>query len=364
MGTYHLSTSGNFPCDLLYVITVYFNPAKSKRRYQLHKEFHERLKDNKKVVLVTAECAFNENDFEITSPKKEPLEIQIRSQTILWIKENLINIALRKLKKDKKFLKECKYVAWVDADIEFMDVDWFPKLEMSLTKFSIVQMFKCALFLDMNENNLETHISFGYYYDTKKLQLSKGEYPHPGYAWCTTKDKILKLKEIYDMGILGSGDTHMSFALIGDYEKGFLKIFNYEEKFKKSVLKWQNRALKIFEKKLGFIDMNIRHFWHGSRDNRQQIYRWKLLMDFHFNPINDLIKLKDGHFELHPNKKNLESKLIQIFLKINEEESNQKNDDLDIPNEKTTILFSQNQKLSYSLSEKIIIFFNQHNSIK
>lgn len=309
--------------DLVYIITVYFNPVQSERRFQLHTEFHQRLKGNKNVILVTIECAFNNSPFEVTSPNKEPLEIQIKSNSILWIKENLINIGLQKLKNNKTFLQECKYVAWVDADIEFMDVNWFEKLKLSLTKFSIVQMFKYALFLDPNQKLLETHTSFGYYYSSKNLKLIKGEYPHPGYSWCTTKENILKLGNIYDMGILGSNDTHMSFALIGEYEKGFLKSFNYEQDFKNSVLKWQNRVVKIFKKKVGFIDMNIKHFWHGSRNNRQQIFRWQLLNEFNFNPIKDLIKMKDGHYELKANKNKLETHLIKILINLKKDEEDQ-----------------------------------------
>ena len=112
------------------------------------------------------------------------------------------------------------------------------------------ERFKYCLFLDSNQNLLETHTSFGYYYASQNLKLNKGEYPHPGYAWCTTKENILQLGDIYDMGILGSGDTHMSYALIGEFEKGFLQNLNYEKDFTNSVLKWQKKALKIFKKKV------------------------------------------------------------------------------------------------------------------
>lgn len=336
----------------LYIITVYFNPSGSKRRYQLHKEFHARLQSIDNIVLVTAECAFPTSSFEVTSPNKEPLEIQIRSNSIIWIKENLINIALKKLYKNKKFLSDCKYIAWVDADIEFIDVDWFSKLEESLTKYSIVQMFKYALFLDINEEISETHTSFGYYYVTKELQLEKFEYPHPGYAWCTTKKNMIKLQKLYDMGVLGSGDTHMAYALIGEYEQGFMPNLEYEPNFKESVRKWQEKALKIFKKKLGFVNMNIKHFWHGSRQNRQQIYRWQLLNEFEFNPLQDLAVMSDGHYELKQEKKELESKLIEILLTIKSDENGE--GDEKIPNEKEGVFSPAN----YYRKDYLYKYFN------
>ena len=339
MNICHSFSKKNKKLDLLYIITTYFNPSKSQRRSQLHKEFHQRLQDNNNIVLVTVECAFNNDPFEMTSKNKEPLEIQISSNSVIWIKENLINIAIKKLFKNRTFQEQCKYVAWVDADIEFMDVDWFEKVKLSLTQYSIVQMFKSALYLDFDQNVMEIHTSFGYYYVTKELKLQKGEYPHPGYAWCTTKSNLMKLGEIYDKGILGSGDTHMSFALVGNYEKGFLNCFKYEQNFKKCVGLWQKKAVEVFQMNLGYVDMTIQHFWHGNRENRQQIYRWQLLQDFKFNPMKDLVKKKDGHYEIIKSKKDLEKRLFEIFMTMKYEADETTGEEVyEIPEEKNTII--------------------------
>ena len=104
--------------DLLYIITTHFNPAKYVRRIQLHQEFCSRFSDNPSIVVVTVECAFEDQAFQVTIPNNAPYHIQVRSNSRLWIKECLMNIALNSLKTDNKFLQHCKYVAWIDDDIE------------------------------------------------------------------------------------------------------------------------------------------------------------------------------------------------------------------------------------------------------
>ena len=42
-----------------------------------------------------------------------PGHLQITAPSVLWLKENLINIAVQRLSKD------VEYIAWLDADIEF-----------------------------------------------------------------------------------------------------------------------------------------------------------------------------------------------------------------------------------------------------
>ena len=306
--------------DLLYIITTHFNPAKYVRRIQLHQEFCSRFSDNPSIVVVTVECAFEDQAFQVTIPNNAPYHIQVRSNSRLWIKECLMNIALNSLKTDNKFLQHCKYVAWIDDDIEFSDPFFLTKLKKSLSEYTVVQMFNQAYFLDANQNLLETFISFGFYYATKNLNIAPNQYGHPGYAWATTKENILAMGEFYDCGILGNGDKHMAGAFIGKSdEEGFLlKHFPMSEGYKTSLKQWQDRVYPIFKGKLGFVDMEIRHHWHGSKDDRQYMYRWKILMEHQFNPLTDLVK-ENGIYRLKNHQKALEKEIYDFFKGRNED---------------------------------------------
>lgn len=101
------------------VITVLFNPIKYKSRYESYHKFDEHM-SRSGVTLLTVECIFEESEslglpkqkFEITRPK-DPRHLQINAPSVMWLKENLINMAVRRLP------SYVEYVAWLDADIEF-----------------------------------------------------------------------------------------------------------------------------------------------------------------------------------------------------------------------------------------------------
>jgi hypothetical protein len=101
------------------VITVIFNPMRYHTRYELYQKFQAHIA-RAGVTLLTVECIFDiEKDlglpkqkFQVTQPGN-PLHRQIKAPSVLWLKENLINIAVQYLSMD------IEYLAWLDADVEF-----------------------------------------------------------------------------------------------------------------------------------------------------------------------------------------------------------------------------------------------------
>ena len=72
------------------------------------------------VTLITVECIFesaerfglSRQSFEMTQANN-PRHLQIVAPSVLWVKENLINVAVKSLP------LTFEYIAWIDADIEF-----------------------------------------------------------------------------------------------------------------------------------------------------------------------------------------------------------------------------------------------------
>jgi hypothetical protein len=101
------------------VITVIFNPVKYKSRYEHYQKFEAHMARSG-VQLTTVECIFESTphfglprqNFEITRAG-DHRHIQLVAPSIMWLKENLINIAVQRLPQN------IEYVAWLDADIEF-----------------------------------------------------------------------------------------------------------------------------------------------------------------------------------------------------------------------------------------------------
>jgi hypothetical protein len=69
---------------------------------------------------MTVECAYNEHPWVLTDEAKiyetetvKHLHIPVRSNSVLWHKENILNVGIANLPPD------VKYVVWCDADIVF-----------------------------------------------------------------------------------------------------------------------------------------------------------------------------------------------------------------------------------------------------
>jgi hypothetical protein len=101
------------------VITAIFNPVNYQSRYDHYRKFEAHMAQSG-VQLITVECIFESaphfglprQNFEITRAG-ERHHIQVTAPSILWIKENLINIAVNRLPPN------IEYIAWIDGDVEF-----------------------------------------------------------------------------------------------------------------------------------------------------------------------------------------------------------------------------------------------------
>ena len=97
----------------LYVITTVFNPEGYESRYKLYREFKKYIEESG-AILYTIELATGNQNFMITE-KDNHKDIQLRTDSIIWYKENLLNILLNRLPYD------AEYIANIDADILFFN---------------------------------------------------------------------------------------------------------------------------------------------------------------------------------------------------------------------------------------------------
>ena len=86
-------------------ITAVSNPARFKRRYQLYRDFQHHIRHELRQKLVTVECQLGDRPFYITSAT-DPDHIQVRSNSEVWHKENLLNVAISQLP------AEIEYICW------------------------------------------------------------------------------------------------------------------------------------------------------------------------------------------------------------------------------------------------------------
>ena len=195
-----------------HVITCFFNPCGFKSLLQNYFIFSKQL-SHQGVPLLTVECAFGDQDYQIPNS-----EVRVRSQSIMWQKERLLNYGMNFLPDD------CDYVAFIDCDVLFSCDDWHKKAVDVLEKYDVAQIFQKIGHLAKGENSwdgkvVEDHhpgIAFQATTNTNWLwKRKKNELPwaHPGFGWAFRREFLQDIG-LYDRSVVGGGDTILADCLL------------------------------------------------------------------------------------------------------------------------------------------------------
>lgn len=153
-----------------FIIVALFNPSLYERRYELHRQFEGYI-SKFGATMITVELVFNNESFRVTQTNN-PNHIQLKTNDYLWYKENLINIAIKRLP------DHCEYVAWVDGDLEFLNPNWIYDTIDALEIYNIVQLFHEAHFLGPKNETHRIDMSFGFGYATNQPFHPKASKPY------------------------------------------------------------------------------------------------------------------------------------------------------------------------------------------
>jgi len=309
----------------LHVIAVVFNPLRFQSRYNLYKAFEEHCCCNKDVRLSVVELAFGDRPFEVTQ-RDNPRHIQFRTFDELWHKERMINEAVGRLPHD------WEYVAWVDADVTFLNPDWAHETLQQLQHYMVVQMFTHAVDLGPNMEPTEMFEGFASSYLMGRQTLPKlsgvgtsgggsgyGYYAkhwHPGYGWAYRREAWDMLGGMLDINIVGGGDHQMAYGLLGRINETI--PIGSTQQYTKMIRNWQTGAKKL-QKDIGAVPGTLAHHFHGKKINRGYYNRWKILTENKFDPILDLSRDWQRMYTLAGNKIALRDQLRAYFRARNED---------------------------------------------
>jgi hypothetical protein len=290
----------------LHVVMVVSNPCYFKRRYVLARQFMLRMEKESNVKLYVVELCYKQQKFILTQ-KKNPRHLQLRTETPIWHKENMINLGIQKL-----LPSDWKAVAWIDADIEFESNTWaMDTLKILNGHSDIVQLFSHAVDMDKEELTMSVFNSGGYQHEKGNPYKLGVNYWHPGFAWACTRKAYEKMEGLYDQGILGSGDNIMMMSLLGNVDKA-INDDNTPE-YLKTAYKFQERVRTL---RFGYVPGVIRHYFHGQKVNRKYRERWQILVEHKYNPLDHLEKDKQG---LYVPSKTCTPKLLEDIMKYFQE---------------------------------------------
>lgn len=291
----------------LYVILPYFNFCGFKSRRRLFIDFIER---NKKLAGVRFVVS------EILGPAPLPnlpvwKHIKTGTKCQMWVKESIINMASTQLPKN------WKYIAWIDADILFLNENWIQDTKESLEYNDIVQLFHTAVNMGPRGEAIKTDKSFGYMHSrsgTPYTSSDKYGFWHPGYAWACTRSAWTKMGGLLDWAILGSADRHMALAWIGQVENS--RPGNIHPNYIRLLLDFQAKCKKF---RVGNVDGTILHEWHGRLEDRKYRERWEILSRHQFDPLTDLSLTTSGLIQLTASGQRLQNDLTSYFMERKED---------------------------------------------
>lgn len=247
------------------VITTYFNPCGYKSKLKNYNTFRNSI-EKVGAKLLTIEMSNYESNFQIKD------SIKFKGDCFLWQKENLIAKGMDIIEED--------IFAWIDCDIIFEDDNWIEKTIESLKTNEIVQMFRNVTFLNPDGREDKKFKSmFSEFYHNPLFAKGYPNQGHPGFAFAGRKDKISFYK-----GFILSDDVVFCSSLTHDY--WIIKSWDVKDEIKNDIINWCESIKNI---RFSFVDLNIKHLWHGSWKNRQYNSRMKLI-----NKHSNKIKTKNG----------------------------------------------------------------------
>jgi len=288
----------------LHVVTAIANPLRWRSRLRLYREFERHMLDSG-VQLTVVECAYGERPHEIV-PAEGVRHIPVRARTLLWTKENLLNLGIASLPQD------WRYVAWIDADIAFRRPDWAAETVHALQLHDIVQPWTDCYDLGPNGEHLAVHRSFcRIWQDGGAVGPGYGMFAHPGYAWAATRQALDWLGGLVETAALGAADHHMALALVGEVASSLPGGIG--EAYARPLLRWQARAAQHIAGNIAAIPGTIEHQWHGAKSRRRYVERWDVLTRHGFDPDVDVKRNVWGVLELAGNKPALRRDLENYF---------------------------------------------------
>jgi hypothetical protein len=325
----------------LHVVAVYSNPFRWRTRRELANDFRRHAMSLPNVALHMVELAYGDRPFEVTAPHLYPNDIQFRTRSEMFHKENLINLGIQRLPAG------WKYAAAVDADWHFTRHDIALETIHQLQMYDWVQMF--SSFMDLSGEDLgkghrplASCPSFAACYAQNGYEVPPGyedggwgphktAYGHAwpkgwqlgavGGAWAFTRRGIEAVGGFMDRCILGHADWFMAFGLVGKSgtEGRAISIREYSSTYQQYVKNWQRRAGDAIRGNVGYADGHAIHHFHGPKNKRAYGVRDRILTENRYCPLYDVFPDAQGVLQLTGEKPRLRDGIRAYFLSRNED---------------------------------------------
>ena len=340
--------------QVLHIVVPYSNCFRWRTRRELVNDCIRHLRGMANVDLHVVELAYGDRPFEVTGSHGN--DVQLRTGSELWHKEQLINIGV------SQFPTDWKYGAYVDGDFHFTRHDLAIEAIHQLQHYDFVQLFSSYADLSgetygTGHRPLRVNNGFAYNYVQNGYCLPEG-YENGGWkqaavegyygsqteptqyeatqnettttagpklgvgatggAWAWRRSAFDTVGGMLDTCALGHGDWFMTFGLVGEPAPD-MHVNGYSADYRGAIAAWQRNAAKLY-KNIGYVDSFATHHFHGAKSRRGYSSRDILLVKNQFSPTTDLTRDWQGVYTLSGNKPAMRDDFRRYFISRSEDD--------------------------------------------
>ncbi len=278
------------------IIACYYNPTGSDYRYRAFQRWYESIKHLEHRIT---ELVIGNNSYEL--PKSPYIE-EVRTDTLLWHKEALLNRIISKLP------KKYKYVFWLDTDVLFTNPNWLIGGVERLQHVQLIQPFEYCVHMqkDEQEPSFDLQHAKALFWNRGRLVpnfwrsfcanfVTNGTIPnsytdpmhgHVGFAWGARRD-ILDRIPLYDQALIGGADHIMADAAVSPFTSECIRK-NFAGVMMPSIESWSAKWWFLIEGKVDYVGGSLYHIWHGDLEKRNYGRRIR-----EFSPLQSKVVNRD-----------------------------------------------------------------------
>lgn len=275
----------------LHAVSCYWNPCKYRRMRDNLLRFRDSFAGCPLTIIELSFDGSYEYEDTVHVAGDETLHM-------LWQKERLLNMLVEHLP------SEVSQVAWIDADVQFLDDRWAERCSEHLDRrCRVLQLFQNGHFLDPNHR--VSH--------SQRAAVTASKRDHtvaPGLAWAARRSVF----PLIDTHVLGGGDNLMWQAFRGKHRDrdGWWRARMSPGWLQSYLLEGDAMHERVQGQVLASPG-DIVHYWHGTKANRKYVERWLTLQLHLFDPRTDLELDTNGLWRWASEKPQMHREVAQYF---------------------------------------------------
>ncbi len=303
-------------------VVAHFNPTGSRWPLINFTRFSRRVRPQGLRLLVV-ELAFENSAFEIDGSLADCV-IQLRSATVLWQKERLLNIGVENLP------PSCDKIAWLDGDLFFERREWVNEASHLLQSKVLVQPYDMACWLPRGASTLPLDLPVGLCeghclpgmastlakHRDRQVLADYMKHGHTGFAWAMRRS-VIDRHGLYDRSIVGGADFEMAHCFFGDED--FLGGRSWYCRYltkpaRDSISVWGRAIQEEIGDSIGHVPGRVLHLYHGDISGRNYLNRLMILREAGYDPAVDVAVEEAGPLRWNSDKPELHRRVRDYFF--------------------------------------------------